>query len=253
VLLLIQTLWGRIMKRLLLASVAAVALYSSQAAAADLGVRRAAPAPMAEPAFSWNGFYIGYNSGGARGDITTAFQPLRQDTAGGLVGGQIGYNWQTGPWVFGIEADYDYANISGTAHGCPVIGLDCSSRLRSFATVRGKVGYAVRNINFYATGGYAGGSQRINVDGVLGGIVAAPVLVSASSREWLNGWTAGAGIEWAPWGGNLITKIEALYFDLHSEDFASVPAEAGHRGVLVRTGLSYKFNWAPPVAVMASY
>lgn len=215
-------------------------MIAGPALAADMGVPRAAPAPVAAPAFSWTGFYIGYNSGGARGELRSVF--VRHDTRGLLLGGQIGYNWQTGPWVLGVEADYDWARLSGDTPVCPIIGITCESRLRSIGTVRGKLGYAVKNIMWYGTGGFAYGDQR-------GSITSPFLLIGGTESRTLTGWTAGAGMAWAPWGNNLITHIEALYFDLRSD----TGAIRSHSGMMLRTGLSYKFDWARPVAVMASY
>ncbi|HEY0439265.1 MAG TPA: hypothetical protein VGD36_04260 [Xanthobacteraceae bacterium] len=222
-------------------------LLAGPALAADMGVPRGAPAGV-EPAFSWTGFYLGYNSGGARGTlrdplVNPGLVSSSQDTRGLMFGGQIGYNWQVNSWVFGVEADYDWARINGNTPTCgfQILG-SCDSRLRSIGTVRGKLGYAVNNVMWYGTGGFAYGDQRLTFTNRAG--------FEDSSSRWLSGWTAGAGMAWAPWGGNIVTHIEALYFDLRSDRGA---ADIRHNGMMVRTGLSYKFNWAAPVAVMASY
>ena len=64
------------------------------------------------------GFYVGVNGGGGWGRTDWFFNVVgttaNHDSSGGLAGGQIGYNWQTGPWVFGVEADGDWANINGS-------------------------------------------------------------------------------------------------------------------------------------------
>lgn len=215
-------------------------LMAAPAMAADLGVPRAAPA-VAAPSFSWTGFYLGYNTGAARGDLRSVL--TAHDTKGMLAGGQIGYNWQTGPWVIGIEADYDWARITGNTPACLTLAINCESRLRSIGTVRGKLGYAVNNMMWYATGGFAYGDQRFTVS------VPALALELTESR-FISGWTAGAGMAWAPWGNNIVTHIEALYFSMRDDGGLF---GVRHNGMMLRTGLSYKFDWSRPVAVMASY
>src|SRR5580698_1271119 len=103
------------MKRLVLAGLA-VAMMAGSAAAADMTPRYQQPyvkAPLYNPAYNWTGFYIGINGGGGWGnsawDTTGGF-----DTSGGLVGGTIGYNWQLGTWVLGVEGDIDWADIKGS-------------------------------------------------------------------------------------------------------------------------------------------
>src|SRR5258706_9619329 len=165
------------MKSVLLASVGIVALAGS-AAAADLP-RRYEPvvkAPIYAPVYNWTGFYVGINGGGAWGhsawDSTPGF-----DLSGGLVGGTAGYNWQTGPWVFGLEGDLDWTNINGKTIGaCP---LGCTTSNNWLATVRGRIGYAFDRIMPYFTGGLAVGDIK----------AATPFF--AGKSETNAGWTVG--------------------------------------------------------------
>src|SRR5262249_58963505 len=96
-------------------------------------------APVYQPFYNWTGFYLGINGGGAWGtskwDSTGEF-----DISGGVFGGTAGYNWQTGPWVFGLEGDVDGTRIKGhTAVACP---LGCETRNSWLPTARGPIGYA---------------------------------------------------------------------------------------------------------------
>src|SRR4051794_26134928 len=103
---------GLSMKRTILATIGMLVLAAT-ANAADLP-RRYDPVPQRAPAFmpvyNWTGFYVGINGGGgwgsSRWDSTDRF-----DLSGGMVGGTVGYNWQNGQWVFGLEGDMDWANI----------------------------------------------------------------------------------------------------------------------------------------------
>src|SRR5436190_9477085 len=112
------------MKKFLLGTVALVALgMAVPAYAADLAARpytKAAPLPMMAALYDWSGFYIGANGGWAWGrrcfDVTTfdgfrVFDEACSDASGGVVGGQIGYRWQASSWVFGLEAQGDWANL----------------------------------------------------------------------------------------------------------------------------------------------
>ena len=116
------------MKKLALA-ISIVAFSSATAWAADMAVK--APIPLPAPVNSWTGFYIGANGGWGWSSFDTAFVPdpngafvaggdlagprfFNTRTNGGVFGGQIGYNWQTGNWVLGVEGDFDVASISGT-------------------------------------------------------------------------------------------------------------------------------------------
>ena len=109
---------------------------ASPAMAADLPVK-APPAPVMAPVWNWTGFYIGVNGGYSWGRSSrdlNFFNPLNgatiatasgggRDLDGGVFGGQIGYNWQTSNWVFGIEADAQWTGQKGgTTVLCPVAG-----------------------------------------------------------------------------------------------------------------------------------
>lgn len=204
------------------------------ALAADLPkapVYKAAPAA----AYSWTGFYVGGNIGGAwdagwdanlnpTGATAIATFPalsLGQSASGVTAGGQIGYNWQFAPnWVAGIEADLQWTNIDGGPTISPVPipaggsnpGFATMTRdVEWFGTVRARFGYSWDRVLTYATGGLAYG--RVNYAGdvnfnVTGG-QASPVAFSDTEV----GWTIGGGIEWAV-AGNWTIKGEYLYVSL---------------------------------------
>lgn len=193
------------MKRFVFACAGAIALAGliGAAHAADLS-RPAYTGPPIPPApyYGWTGFYLGINGGGAWGssswDSTGSF-----DTSGGLFGGTIGYNWQTGPWVFGLEGDIDWADIKGTTNGLGCFGGGCSSENTWLGTARGRLGYAFDRWMPYVTGGAAFGDVEATHAGATG----------QSSTQF--GWTAGAGFEFAV-VNNLTAKVEYLHYDLGS-------------------------------------
>ena len=192
------------MKRILLAGAGVLAM-ASLANAADLPrqMYSKAPPPMAAPYYNWTGFYIGINGGGAWGtstwDSTGSF-----DVSGGMIGGTVGYNWQTGPWVFGVEGDVDWASVSGstTVVGCTATGA-CNTENTWLGTARGRVGYAFDRFMPYITGGAAFGGVDATHSGFTGG----------SSTQV--GWAAGAGLEFAV-VNNVTAKVEYLHYDLGS-------------------------------------
>jgi outer membrane immunogenic protein len=221
------------MKRLCVALIGLIAL-SGAAAAADLS--RPAPAPYykAAPAvvqvYNWTGFYIGVSGGGAFGSSAWDRTGSR-NIDGGLVSGTIGYNWQFGQTVAGLEGDMGWAGISGsTTTNCP---LGCKTNDTWLSTVRGRLGYAADRFMPYVTAGGAFGDIRTSTPGF-------------SSGENRVGWTVGGGLE-AALTGHWTGKVEYLYVDLGSFN-CGLNCGAGlttdnvsfHTNVL-RAGVNYKF------------
>ena len=249
------------MKKFTLTLATATALISAPALAADLG-RMPVKAPVAAPIpyFNWSGFYLGIQGGFAWGDLERTLvstgATLSHETEGGLIGGTVGFNWQTGAWVFGFEADYAWADIGRRLNDCfGVIGVVCRSGLDSFGTARLRVGGAWDRVMIYGTGGLAFGDQSVGVFDTVTGL-------GVERSDFAVGWTAGGGIEWgfAP-GWSL--KAEALYFDLDLDRVSTAGTVIGglvdpvgidhrHTGVIVRGGINYRFNWGGP-GVVASY
>ena len=113
------------MKKILLTTTALIALGIAPAVAADLAARPYTKAPAAAAIYDWTGFYIGANGGGASsrkcwdvnnilGIAVPATSEGCHDATGAVAGGQIGYRWQAGTWVFGLEAQGDWADLSGS-------------------------------------------------------------------------------------------------------------------------------------------
>jgi outer membrane immunogenic protein len=219
------------MKRLVLASISALAVVASlgSANAADISRRQAMPAkaPAYVPAYNWTGFYVGINGGGGWGRANTSapFTSGNFNTSGGLVGGTIGYNWQAGQAVFGVEGDLDWTNIRGTS-ACGV-GFTCETRNSWLGTARGRVGYAFDRFLPYVTGGVAFGDIKNNVTGV------------GSSTQTKAGWALGGGLE-AAVAGPWTAKVEYLYADL-GRGSSVAGADTRFNVNTVRAGLNYRF------------
>jgi outer membrane immunogenic protein len=201
-----------------LALTGAIAATAGAASAADLAQR--APvytkAPMMAPPFSWTGFYIGANFGGAwgRSNDTNSFfgTPTTGNfsTSGILGGGQAGYNWQFGSWVLGIETDGDGSNVKGSTSNGICTGITCTTSNTWFGTTRGRLGYAVDHWLFYGTGGVAYGDIKFSD-------TPAAAIVNGSATN--TGWAAGAGIEYA-FAPQWSVKAEYLHIDLGSVGLA---------------------------------
>ena len=145
------------MKRLFLACVGVAARrVRRRRPTSRRGRRRPTTRLRFVPVYNWSGFYIGINGGGAFGtsawDLTGSF-----NTSGGLVGGTIGYNYQVGQAVFGVEGDVDWAEINGTPTTLPV---GCKTSDTWLSTVRGRLGYAADRFMPFVTGGAAFGDIR---------------------------------------------------------------------------------------------
>jgi outer membrane immunogenic protein len=187
------------------------------------------------PGFSWTGFYVGINGGygfGKSNWANTALSTGDFDINGPLVGGTIGYNLQTGAWVWGAELDADYSWIKGsTTTTCPT---GCETRNAWLATGRARIGYAWDRFLPYITGGAAYGSVKMT----------AGTLPDESKSKF--GWTAGAGVEYA-FLGAWTAKLEYLYVDLGKVSCdvttcgGGAPSDVKFTTSLVRVGLNYRF------------
>ena len=154
------------MKRLCLALIG-VAAFAGAAAAADLARPEPVPyypkAPVFVPPYSWTGFYVGINGGGGFGTSNWDSTGSR-NISGGLVGGTVGYNYQFGHAVVGVEGDMNWADINGsTTNACPA---GCKTSDSWLATVRGRLGYAADRFMPYVTGGAAFGDIRASTPGL---------------------------------------------------------------------------------------
>jgi outer membrane immunogenic protein len=219
------------MKRLILAGLGALAVVTTMgsANAADMPPRQTempVKAPLYEPPFSWTGFYIGINGGGGfgRSDFSAPFPTGSFNTSGGLVGGTLGYNYQTGNIVLGAEGDIDWSDIHGSA-ACA--GTSCETRNNWLGTARGRLGYTFGNFMPYVTGGLAVGDINTSIAGV------------GDASQTKAGWTAGGGIE-AHISGPWSAKVEYLHVDL-GRGASVLGSDAKFQTDLVRAGLNYKF------------
>jgi outer membrane immunogenic protein len=224
--------------------------------------------PPVLPVYNWSGVYLGINGGYGFGssEWTDPLNPSVStssgsfNTNGGLAGGTLGVNFQTGGFVFGAEGDWDWQGLQGKSSspfctgvftsgtvGATAAGLSCETKSDWIATIRARAGYAADRVLFYATGGGAAGNVQTGLN----------TLSLQSNTEY--GWTAGAGIEWA-FADNWTAKVEYLYVDLGNSTCnnsascgfdapatattAAVPANDTVKFTesMIRAGVNFKFN-----------
>lgn len=227
------------MRRLTLAILAAsgIALSATAASAADLGrapVYKAPPAP-APVAYNWAGFYVGghlgYGWGTDSADATALGAGAGDvDVDGFLAGAQLGYNWQAGAFVFGLEGDWSWTNGDGDV----ATGLGTFTAERNwYATATARVGYAWDNWLWYVKGGAAWADTDYTLVSpfIPGGI--------ATAGDTRSGWTVGTGVEWAL-GPQWSAKLEYNYLDFGDDTFAGVNYDSENH--LVKVGLNYRFG-----------
>jgi outer membrane immunogenic protein len=201
------------MRRILFAALA-TACVATPAAAADLP-----RGPyVAEPygAYNWTGFYAGLNLGYDWGSASnTGLSPS------GFVGGvQGGFNWQSGGIVLGGETDLQLSGASDSAGPFKFSNP-------WFGTLRGRAGYAINNILFYATGGLAYGSGSAELAGL-------------SESHTAVGWTGGGGLEvgltprWR-------VKAEYLHVDLGAQNYAITGLSHDITANVLRLGANFRF------------
>jgi outer membrane immunogenic protein len=181
------------------------------------------PVPYAPPPLLpclWLGPYVGTNVGF---QWTSNVGGL---SSSGFIGGiQGGYNWQSGPWVYGVESDFNLSSASGT-----FAGYQFSNPW--FGTLRGRAGYVINNVFLYGTAGLALGISTIARGGL-----------SDSSGHL--GWTIGAGAEFglAPLGlsPNWSAKVEYLYLGLSQGPVLSASVPSNFQSNVLRFGVNYHF------------
>jgi outer membrane immunogenic protein len=188
------------MKNYLFAASGIVALgLAAPAKAADLPAAPAkAPPPIVMPIYDWTGFYIGANGGWGESRNCWGFTTIGGATltdgcssgSGGVFGGQLGYRWQFGQFVFGFEGQGDWADLKSFRQSTINGAFSTSTTVNSFGLITGQLGYAVNAALFYLRGGAAVTGNRYDITNTASGAD----IASASSTRW--GAAAGIGVEY---------------------------------------------------------
>src|SRR5436189_208116 len=252
------------MKKILLGAMALVTLgLAAPASAADLAARpyTKAPPPMIAAIYDWSGFYIGINGGGGWSHkcwdrtndagliFTPAFAEGCHDASGAVAGGQIGYRWQASSWVFGLEAQGDWADLKGSRTSLFDIAARNQSKIDAFGLFTGQIGYAWNSALLYVKGGAAVTGDHYRVFDIPTGIQTD----RANETRW--GAVVGAGVEFgfAP-NWSVAFEYDHLFMGDRNVNFTAV-----NTGVFTATDrirqdvdlatvrLNYRLNWGGPV------
>lgn len=187
----------------------------------------------APPAPIWAGFYAGAHGGYGWGSVDAKDVDLGSvRTNGGIAGLHVGYNWQKGDIVAGLEGDLSAGWVDG--HRIFASGLDMTGKADWTSSVRGRFGYSFSNVLVYATGGVAFGKQSVSVfDGI----------ASYSDSRWQTGYVVGGGIE-AKLTPTMSVRTEVLHYGFGDKDYSIGGVTVPVRGdeTVVRGGLSLHFN-----------
>lgn len=256
------------MKRTLFAGAIALTVVSP-ALAADLPAAPprapAAYVPVVAPVYNWSGVYIGLNAGGSwfsQGNtnftcvgvacVAGSSSGQSFSNSGFTGGGQLGVNFQSGQWVFGLEGDAEYlSNKSTVSTATDFSGIAGSNTTHAFttdflSTVRGRLGFAWNRALIYGTGGLAMAEYQVQRTQVGAGLAAAGT--SQTVNNFRIGWAAGAGVEYA--FSDMVTgRVEYLVAGLQSVSDsynfagATVTASSPTEYInIVRGGLNFKFG-----------
>jgi outer membrane immunogenic protein len=242
------------MKKFLLATVGLVALFgmAAPASAADMPVK--APPPPPPPIYNWTGFYIGGNGGWGQSRTCVEFFNTTgidfadgcRSRSGGMVGGQLGYRWQASQWVFGLEAQGDWADLSNTRLSLINPLFSTRTRTDGIGLFTGQIGYAWNASLFYVKGGAAVTDNRFSILSTITGTE----LAAASATRW--GGTVGVGWEYgfAPnWSAGI--EYDHLFMGNSNNSFSVVnPINAAFLNNritqdvdMVTVRVNYRFNW----------
>jgi outer membrane immunogenic protein len=281
------------MNKFMLGSAALISLAAiGSAGAADLPVK--APPMVVAPAFSWSGCYLGGNAGGSWQRLNNSlyvvdapsgyfFPPVcpgvdasgsqNLNSSGFTGGGQIGCNWQSGNWVWGVELDAESIHLNRsvggqfhyTTNGAPY-NLTESASANWMFTARPRVGWAFDHALLYVTGGLA--VTKLNFAQNFSEPPFTPIPEAATLSNTKAGWIVGAGWEYA-FAPNWTFRGEYLFAQFAADTAIGTLAGGSGSGPgcvaplscgatfnnslstfnvqIVRAGLNYKFDWGSPV------
>jgi len=242
------------MKTKLFAAALLVASSRLASAADAVSVYDPAPsAPIPTAAFSWSGGYIGANAGygWGNGDAVDLGDDFFDEDFGqthdvrtdGFIGGvQVGYNWQSSSFVYGIEANLGYLGLDGENRILVSPDNSGSAELGIYGDLTARFGFAVDRILLYAKGGVAATRYDLTYGDLVddGGLDED----SSASRSGGNvGYTLGGGVEWA-FNDRWSTKLEYQYFDFGTvtlTDIEGDQADVDLDAHTIKVGLSYRF------------
>ena len=228
---------------------------------ADARLPAAAIAPLykvaaARSPYNWTGFYFGADGGyawqGSTGTLMTAsgalLSPYSYSVTGPFAGIFIGGNYQFNRFVLGVEGDWQWSNLTGNSQVLAPLGTNgvlpggpftISTTTKDYGSIRGRLGVALDRFLVFGTGGWATGNPSTAF-----ALTGAAPFVTTGGKS--NGWTVGAGIEYAI-TNTILGRIEYRYTNLETSGFANDPTnstDAGTRAPIsdFRAGIAYKLG-----------
>jgi len=210
--------------------------------AADMAMKTPVVAPP--PPALWAGWYVGVNAGTNWQHATNlgyGTTSVTTDATGFIGGGQIGYNWQNGNYVYGLEADFDGLTGKGSSNPTGAKGSgNINNRITWLSTIRTRAGLALGNTMAYITGGLAIGEVKDNFGPFS--------CCTKSASKTRVGWTVGGGVE-TFLTQNWTLGAEALFVDLgqysgpnfNCVECAGKATKFSHQAIISRLKLNYKF------------
>lgn len=168
---------------------------TGSARSADLALRPSYPTVPVD----WAGVYVGFNAGAAWGQAKwVGVSANTFGVSGATAGPTVGYNFQNGSWVWGLEGDFDWSAISGDSVSCP---LNCAASNNWMGTARARFGYSFGRFLPFVSGGLAFGDIKASGTNFTG------------IDETKLGWVAGGGIDFS-FSPNWIGRLEYIHVDL---------------------------------------
>jgi outer membrane immunogenic protein len=249
------------MKKILLGAIGLAAVsMTAPATAADLAARpyTKAPPPMIAAIYDWSGFYIGLNGGGGsshkcwditdnRGVIVPTFREGCHDATGGMVGGQLGYRWQAANWVFGLEAQGDWANFKGSNTSVFFPAVTNQTKIDAFGLFTGQVGYAWNNVLWYVKGGAAVANDKYQGIATVTGLA----FDTVNNTRW--GGVVGTGLEFgfAP-NWSVAVEYDHIFMGSSSLNFLSTATQLLDRTDSIKQNVDLgtvrvNYRWGGPV------
>jgi outer membrane immunogenic protein len=250
------------MKEILLGMAGLLAVgAAAPAVAADLAPRpyTKAPPPMAAAIYDWSGFYVGLNGGGGSSHkcwTNTSFLGVAtvpnvsegcHDATGGMAGGQAGYRWQASSWVFGVEAQGDWADFKGSNVSLFAPGVTNQTKMDAIGLFTAQVGYAWNSVLWYVKGGAAVTDDKYN------GITTATGIAFDQATETRWGGTVGTGLEisFAP-SWSLAVEYDHLFMGNRTLNFIGIATPTTSRTDTIKqdadiASVRVNYRWGGPV------
>jgi outer membrane immunogenic protein len=242
---------GATMKRFLLAT--AAIFLTVPAFAADMRAPVKAPPAPVVTTYSWSGFYVGAHAGGGWSERCFTLLGVTEgchDADGWLAGGQLGFNFQSGQFVFGVEFSGSWTDINGSHAALAIPADSYHSDIDSILLFTGRVGLAFDRLLLYVTGGAAWVRDEFRY--------VSPAVGTASIDQSRTGWTIGAGLEYGL-ASNWSIAAQYNFVDLGDRDITFgapfVPFTVGVERELhlATVRLNYRFSGWGGAPVAARY